>query len=283
MNPNLKLILSLSFSLLAGDWIPATQAECPYRRSVPARVQTSPELEKVRGTQVGYAKIVVPFDATVSVDGRKLEGRGPVRWYRRTPGDEPQLVTIRGTWRDRVDGQSNEYVRNILVQSGRVRPVNLCGDSLAQITGRVVDRSNLYRARVGAKPLTQNAQLSAAAQKHAENMASQNRLAHQLDGKGFLERSQGEGYTFLTGGENIAEGAWSSSHVVEMWMRSPGHRRNLLSSGYSEIGVGTAWAEDGTRYDVQVFGRPASLKRNCQNCLSQALKNDSLTQYAKAR
>ena len=53
-----------------------------------------------------------------------------------------------------------------------------------------------------------------------------------------------------------AEGAWSSSHVVDMWMRSPGHRRNLLGSSYTEIGIGTAWSDDGTRYDVQVFGRP---------------------------
>ena len=65
-----------------------------------------------------------------------------------------------------------------------------------------------------------------------------------------MERSEKEGYHFAAGGENIAEGAFSSWDVVSMWMRSSGHKKNLLSRDYTEIGIGTPWDSRGRRYDV---------------------------------
>ncbi len=58
----------------------------------------------------------------------------------------------------------------------------------------------------------------------------------------------------MNGGENIAEGALNSVDVVGMWMRSPGHRQNIMNGEFKEIGVGHAFDKNGRRFDVQVFG-----------------------------
>ena len=43
--------------------------------------------------------------------------------------------------------------------------------------------------------------------------------------------------------------------VMAGWMRSPGHRRNILGK-FSEIGVGRAIARDGASYWCVTFGTP---------------------------
>ncbi|MEL6108414.1 MAG: CAP domain-containing protein [Planctomycetota bacterium] len=254
---SLKTTVILLSSLLVFSNLKA-EAKCPCRptktlvtASLPSRLSLDPNH--------GSAKIVVPFDAKVSVDDRELGGHGPVRWYRWAPSgtEKHQMVSIHGTWSDRVTGEQKSYRRRILVRPGAIRPVNLCGTSLESIGQTIVQRSNRHRDANGVHPLTMSETLAASAQKHADAMAKRKTLTHQLDGRSFVDRAEDEGYRFFAGAENIAEGAWSSNHVVEMWMRSPGHRKNLLSAEYTEVGVGTAWAEDGTRFDVQVFGRPA--------------------------
>ncbi len=208
---------------------------------------------------LAYARIIVPSDAKVFVDGSELNDRGPVRWYKWTPSkDQPsENVTLTATWQDRVTQVRKKHTRKIVVRPGKIRRVNLCGASLKSIVDGVIWRTNLHRQRFGIAPVVENAMLTAAAQKHADNLARQEMLSHQLNGEGFLERSRHEGYRFIAGGENIAEGSSSSNDVVERWMRSPEHRRNMLSKEYTQIGVGTAWSASGTRYDAQVFGRPA--------------------------
>ena len=57
-------------------------------------------------------------------------------------------------------------------------------------------------------------------------------------------------------GENIAYGYTTPDSVFAAWMASPGHRANILDSGYTSIGLGTARATNGTWYWVQDFGRP---------------------------
>ncbi|MDO9378808.1 MAG: CAP domain-containing protein [Nocardioidaceae bacterium] len=55
-------------------------------------------------------------------------------------------------------------------------------------------------------------------------------------------------------GENVAVGYPTARSTVKAWMKSPGHRANILTRGYRQIGVGVARGSDGRRYSVQVFG-----------------------------
>lgn len=55
-------------------------------------------------------------------------------------------------------------------------------------------------------------------------------------------------------GENIAYG-YSSRGVVDAWMHSRGHRRNILDRQFRLIGVGAAKDANGAWFVSQVFGR----------------------------
>jgi uncharacterized protein YkwD len=49
---------------------------------------------------------------------------------------------------------------------------------------------------------------------------------------------QSLGISYRTAGENIAMGQSTPQAVVNAWMNSEGHRANILSTSYTQIGVG---------------------------------------------
>ena len=58
-------------------------------------------------------------------------------------------------------------------------------------------------------------------------------------------------------GENVAYGNVTPARMVEMWMASPGHRANILSTRYTHIGIGASRGTDHAVYGVQDFLRVA--------------------------
>jgi uncharacterized protein YkwD len=121
----------------------------------------------------------------------------------------------------------------------------------------LLDLTNKEREKEGLRPLVANVKLFEAARKHSANMARLQRMDHTLDGKGPSERLREVGYKGFGWGENCAAGQRTPAEAVRSWMSSPGHRRNLLSESYGEIGLAVAVGEDGVRYWTQVFGTPA--------------------------
>lgn len=107
---------------------------------------------------------------------------------------------------------------------------------LSATESALVERTNDERARRGLPPLAADAGLMAGARRHAAWMAGNRTLAH------------GRGVT-----ENIAMGQSNAGHAVGDWMRSDGHRANILGRGHSRIGVAVARAADGTLYWCQQF------------------------------
>jgi uncharacterized protein YkwD len=122
----------------------------------------------------------------------------------------------------------------------------------------VLDLTNKERQKVGLPPLKANATLMKVAADHSVNMARRGSLNHTLDGKSPFDRMSAAGYAFGSAGENIAWGASTPEEVVQMWMNSPGHRSNLLSREYSEIGIGVAKSDRGRAFHTQVFAAPMS-------------------------
>ena len=109
------------------------------------------------------------------------------------------------------------------------------GASLSATEAAVVARTNDARAKRGLGPLSADASLMNGARRQASWMARNSNLSH------------GQGVT-----ENIAMGQSSASEAVADWMRSDGHRANILGS-HSRIGVAMARAADGTVYWCQQF------------------------------
>jgi uncharacterized protein YkwD len=117
---------------------------------------------------------------------------------------------------------------------------------------------NLERAAQNLHPLTWDNQLHDAALAHSEDMAVNNYFSHtSLDGRTASERIEDAGYSWSAAGENIASGYSTPQAVVNGWMNSDGHRQNILSSTYCDLGVGYAY-DPSSIYDhywTQDFGR----------------------------
>ena len=97
--------------------------------------------------------------------------------------------------------------------------------------------TNIKRQEHGLPPLSLNSQLSQAAAGKAQDMIVKNYWAHIApDGLTPWAFIKGAGYEYIHAGENLARGFTTSSDVVNAWMASPGHRDNMLSSNFSEVG-----------------------------------------------
>ena len=133
---------------------------------------------------------------------------------------------------------------------------------LGRVRGELLARIDAERRRDRRQPLSLNAQLDQAAQRHAEDMLARSYFAHRSpDGKTVRERSRAAGYQWAAIGENLAEGQQSVDEVVEAWMRSRGHRENVLDRRYTETGFGLALGRDPKKGEyrilwVETFGLP---------------------------
>jgi uncharacterized protein YkwD len=131
---------------------------------------------------------------------------------------------------------------------------------LDTVRRQVLDRSNRARRRAGRDPLVSSPDLTRAAQKHAEDMLLRGYFDHTSpEGGDHVTRALAAGYVPMSLRENIAQGQRDADEVVEGWLDSPGHRKNLLASDVDEIGVGVAWGRDDDEelrvVWVQVVGR----------------------------
>jgi uncharacterized protein YkwD len=128
-------------------------------------------------------------------------------------------------------------------------PATTKPDSSAQ--DQVVALTNAERQQAGCGPLTVDADITAAAQGHATDMANRDYFEHTTpEGVTFDQRIRNAGYS-RPGAENIAKGASSAAQVMDLWMNSAGHRANILNCDLNTIGV--ALDRDGF-YWVQDFG-----------------------------
>jgi uncharacterized protein YkwD len=136
----------------------------------------------------------------------------------------------------------------------RITPKHKIKENFTPQEIELVDLTNKVRTDAGLTPLKINAHLTHAARKHSARMARKQKLAHLVKGKDFHFRLKKVGYTFARAGENVGRSKGCSSHVINMWMNSPGHRNNILNPAFKDIGIGISTSEKGEKYFTQVFG-----------------------------
>jgi uncharacterized protein YkwD len=133
------------------------------------------------------------------------------------------------------------------------------GGSTAQSAdeNEVVEITNRERAAAGCGAVTVNAKLASAAGAHSKDQADHNTMSHTgSDGSSPWDRSERAGYSNAIG-ENVAAGYRTPAAVMDGWMNSDGHRANIENCDAKAIGVGLAYASDGTPYWTQMFGSVA--------------------------
>ena len=131
----------------------------------------------------------------------------------------------------------------------------------ASVAADVINRTNIERTHHHRAALNANAYLMRAAQLQADQMAQAGRMAHVLADARYPrleDRIAATEYRWHAIGENVAFGQASAAKVLDSWMHSSGHRKNILNSAFTEMGVGYAVDRTGRPYYVQVFARPVT-------------------------
>lgn len=111
--------------------------------------------------------------------------------------------------------------------------------NLSEYEIRVAELVNEIREENGLQKLILNSELSDVARLKSQDMLENNYFSHTSPTYGSpydMMTQYGIKYTFA--GENLARGQKTPEQVVNAWMNSPGHRKNILSERYTQIGVG---------------------------------------------
>ncbi|MCI9996160.1 sporulation protein [Clostridioides difficile] len=118
----------------------------------------------------------------------------------------------------------------------------------------VVDLVNVERAKAGLNPLTLDSSISNVATKKSQDMIDNNYFSHNSPTYGSpFDMLKKFGISYKTAGENIAMGQKTPKEVVNAWMNSEGHRKNIMNPNFSKIGVGVAQKSGGSIYWTQIF------------------------------
>ncbi|SHM70509.1 Uncharacterized conserved protein YkwD, contains CAP (CSP/antigen 5/PR1) domain [Chitinophaga jiangningensis] len=125
-------------------------------------------------------------------------------------------------------------------------------DAGGTLEEQILFYTNKFRASKGLKPLQLDSYCSQQAQRHSRDMANGSTgFGHE----GFEERvaniSKKLGRVNAAA-ENVAYGTLDAEEVVNGWIKSPGHRRNMLGD-YNTIGIGAAKGNGRITFFTQVF------------------------------
>jgi len=139
------------------------------------------------------------------------------------------------------------------------RPPTSSGQQISEIELGIHRLVNEERQKAGIKHLVLVTKLSAIARSHSLDMAENNYFSHKsLAGLSPSHRAQAAEFvcvgSYYSGvGENISLGRRTAEQIVDGWMNSPGHRKNILNTRYIKEGVGVVVETSGRIYATQDF------------------------------
>ena len=152
---------------------------------------------------------------------------------------------------------------SMIASPAEAAPVAAAAPAASAVAGKASEQGlqseinrliNVQRVSRGCSALVVNAQLTAAARTHSAWMAQSGQFSHTgRGGSSFVTRSKAAGFA-KPSAENIAWGYRSAAQVVDGWMKSPGHRTNILNCKSTTVGLGAVISTNGTPYYTQDFG-----------------------------
>ena len=155
-------------------------------------------------------------------------------------------------------------------------------DTLSVVATATVCLLNEERAAHGLDPVQENGALTRASLAYSQRLVAESFFAHEApDGTDVVDRLTLSGYIRPSSGWEVGENlAWaqgvlaSPRNVVNAWMASPGHKANVLTRSYREIGIGIVLGtptagSDGSTFTTN-FGR-----RDAEPVVEQAGSSDS--------
>jgi len=135
--------------------------------------------------------------------------------------------------------------RHLIIGASAVLGLNTTGLAAPLAASRDDDAAitalfNQLRREHGLPPVAMHKNLRQMALFQAERMAKHGKLKHSVGfGYGFRSRLH-KARIHAKAAENIASGQRDYKQVFAAWMRSPGHRRNMLDPAFAYYGLASA-------------------------------------------
>lgn len=170
------------------------------------------------------------------------------------------------------------YVQSGIIKQAMMKLLNQNTELADTTRNELLQSVNAERAKYGITPLRYNKKLEAAGQAFAHDMWKRGYFSHFTpEGESFVDRIRAAKYMEpnedecscintqfslvsesapadkctctprFSVGENIAKGQFTVKQVMDEWMNSPGHRKNILQPQYTEVGFGlygTVWVQN---------------------------------------
>ena len=121
-----------------------------------------------------------------------------------------------------------------------------CGTLSIPATPETATSLNGFRASHGLSQLRTDGTLTALASEHAADMARRDSLDHD----GFMTQRGPRGAR----AENVAYGCKASACVIQQWVNSSGHRKNMLIPSLTRYGLASATSTSGRTYWTLLVG-----------------------------
>ncbi len=252
----LAVVLTLVVTVLAGWFVPATSAEAKAPKATqlsPASVRagggtkitiTGKNLSKVKAVYVGGIKVT----KVTHVSKSKIRLTAPSHAVGTAKvtllvGKKKYPTALRLTYVSDTPG-ANGFEAEVfrLTNNLRAKARTCGGTSMPKVSA-----------------LKWNGTLAGTARAHSADMAARDYFSHtSLDGRTFSDRITQAGYQWRYASENIAAGYAAPADVVNGWLTSAGHCKNIMSASATELGVGYVAGGGYGTYWTQDFGRPAA-------------------------
>ena len=127
---------------------------------------------------------------------------------------------------------------------------------------QLLSETNHERRKVGLNDVTLSRRLCRAAQLHSQYQALHGKMSHTgSGGSRTSDRAKAEGFGYKVICENVASGQKSVGHVMQSWMKSEGHNRNIRRPDVERAGFGVFQSADGRPYWTMVLGTERSERR----------------------
>ncbi len=121
-----------------------------------------------------------------------------------------------------------------------------CGTLSIPGTPETATSLNGFRASHGLSPLSTDGNLTALASAHSSDMAQRDSLDHD----GFMTQRGPRGAR----AENVAYGCKETACVIQQWVNSSGHRKNMLIPEVRRYGLASATSVSGKKYWTLLVG-----------------------------
>ncbi|MEZ5346035.1 MAG: CAP domain-containing protein [Pyrinomonadaceae bacterium] len=198
------------------------------------------------------ALILLLFVSIINISGQETAAKGEMRV--RYISSAPESTSAAAPFDEKP---GIRFVKRPESSEGGSKQKNLESDDY-ELEKTTFNFINDKRAEIGLAKLTWSDETAKLAREHSQNMARNDFFSHiGLNGRMVDQRaidfgldgwkSIGENIAFCQGFSNPEE------FVVQRWMLSDGHRKNLLNKMWKESGIGIAKTDEGKYYFTQIF------------------------------